>query len=44
MEKYNIGFSNLLEGELSHNQITRFLNCSEYGSKDLYEQAKYILQ
>jgi len=35
-----IGLSNLLKGELSHDQITRFLNRNEDGSKDLWEYVK----
>src|SRR5215216_2353869 len=35
-----IGLSNLLEGELSHDQITRFLNRNDYGSKDLWQYVK----
>jgi len=35
-----IGLSNLLEGALSHDQITRFLNRSEYDSKDLWQYIK----
>lgn len=35
-----IGLSNLLEGELSHDRITRFLNRNEYNSKDLWQYVK----
>lgn len=35
-----IGLSNLLEGEVSHDQITRFLNRNDYGSKDLWQYVK----
>jgi phage pi2 protein 07 len=35
-----IGLSNLLEGSLSHDQITRFLNRNEYGAKDLWQYVK----
>ncbi len=35
-----IGLSNLLEGEISHDQITRFLNRNDYGSKDLWQYVK----
>lgn len=35
-----IGLSNLLEGALSHDQITRFLNRNEYSSKDLWQYVK----
>lgn len=35
-----IGLANLLDSELSHDQITRFLNKNEYGSKDLWKYVK----
>ncbi len=35
-----IGLSNLLDGSLSHDQITRFLNHNEYSSKDLWQYVK----
>src|SRR6516162_5417361 len=35
-----IGLSNLLEGDLSHDQITRFLNRNDYSSKDLWQYVK----
>src|ERR1700759_983416 len=35
-----IGLANLLDGHLSHDQITRFLNRNEYSSKDLWEYVK----
>ena len=35
-----IGLSSLLEGSLSHDQITRFLNRNEFGSKDLWHYVK----
>lgn len=35
-----LGLSNLLEGELSHDRITRFLNRNEYSSKDLWQYVK----
>lgn len=35
-----IGLSNLLEGKLSHDRITRFLNRNEYNSKDLWQYVK----
>jgi hypothetical protein len=35
-----IGLSNLLDGGLSHDQITRFLNRNEYSSKDLWQYVK----
>jgi hypothetical protein len=34
------GLSALLEGDLSHDQITRFLNKSEFSSKDLWRYVK----
>lgn len=34
------GLSNLLDGELSHDQITRFLNRDDYDSKLLWHQVK----
>lgn len=35
-----IGLSNLLDGQLSHDQITRFLNRNDYSSKDLWQYIK----
>jgi len=35
-----IGLSSLLEGSLSHDQITRFLNQNEFCSKDLWQYVK----
>lgn len=35
-----VGLSNLLDGGLSHDQITRFLNRNEYSSKDLWQYVK----
>ena len=35
-----IGLANLLDGALSHDQITRFLNRNQYSSKDLWEYVK----
>ena len=35
-----IGLSSLLEGSLSHDQITRFLNQNEFSSKDLWQYVK----
>lgn len=35
-----IGLSNLLDGQLSHDQITRFLNRNDYSSKDLWQYVK----
>jgi len=34
------GLSTLLEGALSHDQITRFLNQNEFGSRDLWNYVK----
>jgi hypothetical protein len=34
------GLSNLLDGSLSHDQITRFLNCNEYSAKNLWQYVK----
>jgi hypothetical protein len=34
------GLSNLLDGELSHDQVTRFLNRDDYDSKTLWKQVK----
>jgi hypothetical protein len=34
------GLSNLLDGELSHDQVTRFLNRDDYDSKTLWHQVK----
>lgn len=34
------GLSAMLEGEVSHDQITRFLSAQEYVSKDLWQQVK----
>ena len=35
-----IGLANLLEGHLSHDKITRFLNHNQYDSKDLWQYVK----
>jgi hypothetical protein len=35
-----VSLSNLLEGRISHDKITRFLNCNELKSKDLWEYIK----
>lgn len=35
-----IGLSNLLDGELSHDKITRFLNSNQFASKDLWQYVK----
>jgi hypothetical protein len=34
------GLSKLLDGELSHDQVTRFLNQGDYGSKTLWQRVK----
>ena len=34
------GLSALLEGDLSHDQITRFLNKNEFSSKDLWQHVE----
>jgi hypothetical protein len=34
------GLSSLLDGELSHDQVTRFLNRDDYDSKALWHQVK----
>jgi hypothetical protein len=34
------GLANLLDSEVSHDQITRFLNKNEYNSKDLWQYVK----
>ncbi len=34
------GLSAMLEGDVSHDQITRFLSAREYSSKDLWLQVK----
>jgi hypothetical protein len=35
-----VGLSDLLEGRISHDKITRFLNGKEFGSKELWEHIK----
>jgi len=35
-----VGLSSLLEGEISHDKITRFLDRNEFSSKDLWEYVK----
>ena len=35
-----VGISNLLEGRMSHDKVTRFLNREEFTSKDLWEYVK----
>ncbi|KAJ6645060.1 Acetoacetyl-CoA reductase [Pseudolycoriella hygida] len=39
-----IGLSELLSGELSHDQITRFLHSGEYGSKELWQYVKGLVR
>lgn len=34
------GLANLLDGQISHDRITRFLNGKELGSKDLWQYVK----
>ena len=34
------GLSAMVEGEVSHDQVTRFLSAQQYTSKDLWEQVK----
>jgi hypothetical protein len=38
------GLSTLLDGEVSHDQVTRFLSHSDYGSRDLWEEVKPIIR
>jgi hypothetical protein len=38
------GLSELLSGELSHDQITRFLHSGEYGSKELWQYVKGLVR
>ncbi len=38
------GLSNLLEGNISHDKITRFLSSEQYGSKDIWLLAKPIVR
>lgn len=35
-----VGLSDLLEGRISHDKITRFLNSNEFSSKELWEYIK----
>jgi hypothetical protein len=35
-----VGLSDLLEGRISHDKITRFLNGKEFASKELWEHIK----
>ena len=34
------GLSAMVEGDISHDQITRFLSAQEYTSKNLWQQVK----
>lgn len=38
------GLSSMLDGEISHDKVTRFLNSDDYGSKDLWENTKSIVR
>lgn len=38
------GLSSLVEGEVSHDQVTRFLSGSDYTSKDLWRQVKSVVR
>ena len=38
------GLSNLLNGEMSHDAITRFLSERDYTSKDLWKQVKGMVR
>jgi IS4 transposase len=38
------GLSNLLEGSISHDKITRMLSGHEYGSKDLWQEVKSLVR
>jgi len=38
------GLSSLLDGELSHDQVTRFLNRDDYDSKLLWQQVKKVVR
>jgi len=35
-----VGLSDLLEGRISHDKITRFLNGKEFASRELWEHIK----
>jgi hypothetical protein len=35
-----IGLSSMLDGDISHDQVTRFLSAKEYTSKDLWKEVK----
>jgi hypothetical protein len=34
------GLSALVDGQVSHDQVTRFLSCDEYTSKELWQDVK----
>jgi hypothetical protein len=38
------GLSNILDGRISHDKITRFLSREQYGSKELWQLAKPIIR
>jgi hypothetical protein len=38
------GLSNLLDGSISHDKITRFLSGKEYDSKDLWQEVKPLVR
>lgn len=38
------GLSDILDGEISHDQVTRFLSKKEYGSKELWREVKPLVR
>ena len=38
------GLSSLLDGQISHDQVTRFLSQAEYTSKELWHQVKTVVR
>ena len=38
------GLSAMVEGDVSHDQVTRFLSAQEYTSKDLWQQVKSTIR
>ena len=38
------GLSSLLDGQISHDQVTRFLSQSDYTSKELWHQVKSVVR
>ena len=38
------GLSDVLEGDVSHDQVTRFLSSGEYGSKELWREVKPLIR